>query len=203
MGFDKICKAIVRKHGFKYNLNSILSRLLYARILYPSSKLSSFALSSRFIEKPDFSLEDIYRSLSIINEESDYIQSTLYRNSLKISKRITGVIYYDCTNYFFELKQADGLKQYWAYKENRPLPIVQMGLFMDSDGIPLAFSVNPGNTNEQTTMVPLEKKLVEDFSLTRLVVCTDAGLSALFNRRYNSKGNRGFITTQSRMSCVF
>ena len=122
MGFDKICKAIARKHGFKYNLNSILSRLLYTRILYPSSKLSSFALSSRFIEKPDFSLEDIYRSLSIINEESDYIQSTLYRNSLKISKRKTGVIYYDCTNYFFELEQADGLKQYGASKENRPLP---------------------------------------------------------------------------------
>ena len=197
LGFDKICKAIARKHGFKYNLNSILSRLLYTRILYPSSKLSSFALSSRFIEKPDFSLEDIYRSLSIINEESDYIQSTLYRNSLKISKRKTGVIYYDCTNYFFELEQADGLKQYGASKENRPLPIVQMGLFMDSDGIPLAFSVNPGNTNEQTTMVPLEKKLVEDFSLSRLVVCTDAGLSALSNRKYNSKGNRGFITTQS------
>ena len=113
------------------------------------------------------------------------------------------MIYYDCTNYFFELEQADGLKQYGASKENRPLRIVQMGLFMDSDGIPLAFSVNLGNTNEQTTMVPLEKKLVEDFSLTRLVVCTDAGLSALFNRRYNSKGNRGFITTQSRMSCVF
>ena len=197
LGLDRICKAVARKHRFKYNLNSILSRLVYTRILYPSSKLSSFELSSRFIEPPDFALEDIYHALSVLAEESDYIQAALYKNSTRMAKRHTGIIYYDCTNYFFEIEDASGCRQYGACKENRPLPIVEMGLFMDQDGIPLAFCINPGNTNEQKTLVPLEKKLMEDFSLSKFVVCTDAGLSSNSNRKFNDKGGRSFITTQS------
>ncbi|MGN1168177.1 MAG: IS1634 family transposase, partial [Lachnospiraceae bacterium] len=199
LGLDRISKAVAKKHGFKYNLNSILSRLIYARILYPSSKRSTYEDSHKFIEQPDFELHQIYRALSVIAEESDYIQSTLFKNSMKLSKRKTGVIYYDCTNFYFEIEQAEDDKQYGVSKENRPLPIVEMGLFMDAEGIPLAFCINPGNQNEQLSLIPLEKKLLANFDMSRFVVCTDAGLSSTDNRKFNDDmdGNRSFVTTQS------
>ena len=188
---------ISRKYKFAFNLNSILSRLLYARIIYPSSKLATYQLSTRFIEQPDFELQHIYRALEILAKEADFIQSFLYKNSLKISKRNTAVLYYDCTNYFFEIEQEEGLKQYGPSKDHKPNPIVQMGLFMDGDGIPLAFSINKGNTNEQLTLKPLEQKILSDFELSRFIVCTDAGLASQDNRKFNNKGERAFITTQS------
>ena len=197
LGLNKICTAIKRKHKFDYNLNSILSRLIYSRIIYPGSKKSTFEQAQKFIDEPDFELHQIYRALSMLALESDYIQSTLFKNSLKISKRKTGVIFYDCTNYYFEIEQASGDKQYGYSKEHKPNPIVQMGLFMDRDGIPLAFCINPGNTNEQTTLRPLEEKLLSDFSLSKFVVCTDAGLSSKSNRIFNDRDGRAFITTQS------
>ncbi|HRT84843.1 MAG TPA: IS1634 family transposase [Bacteroidales bacterium] len=194
---DKLCKDISRKYKFEFNLDSILSRLLYARIIYPASKLATFELSKQFIEQPDFELQHIYRALEFLAKESDLIQSSLYNNSLRISKRNTGILYYDCTNYFFEIEQEEGLKQYGPSKEHRPNPIVQMGLFMDGDGVPLAFSINKGNTNEQLTLKPLEQKILSDFDLSKFVVCTDAGLASYSNRKFNSKGERAFITTQS------
>lgn len=199
LGLHNICREISHHHSFEYNLNSILSRLLYGRILFPSSKLSTFQQSQKLLEQPDFELHDVYRALSVIAQESDFIQSELYKNSLKISKRKTGVIFYDCTNFFFETEQAgDGtLPQYGVSKEHRPNPIVQMGLFMDADGIPLAFCINPGNTNENITMAPLEKKLFSDFHLSKFVVCTDAGLASKENRMFNDCSGRAFITTQS------
>lgn len=199
LGLDRISKAVAKKHGFKYNLNSILSRLIYARILYPASKRSTYEDSHKFIEHPDFELHQIYRALSVIAEESDYIQGTLFKNSMKLSKRKTGVIYYDCTNFYFEIGQAEDDKQYGVSKENRPLPIVEMGLFMDAEGIPLAFCINPGNRNEQLSLIPLEEKLLANFDMSRFVVCTDAGLSSTGNRKFNADkdGNRAFVTTQS------
>lgn len=200
LGLNKICTAIKRKHNFKYDLNAITSRLLYSRIIYPGSKKSTFEDSSMFIEKPDFELHQIYRALSLLNDEMDHIQAELYKNSLKISSRNTDVIYYDCTNYFFETEEADedgGLRQYGKGKENKPNPIVEMGLFMDANGIPLAFCINPGNTNEQITMTPLEKKLLTDFEMSEFVVCTDAGLASYDNRKFNNRQGRGFITVQS------
>ena len=197
LGLHKICTEVSRKYKFSFDLNSILSRLLYARILYPSSKLATFQLSSRFLEQPAFELQHIYRALEVIAKESDSIQSALYNNSMKISKRNTGVLYYDCTNYFFEIEQDDGLKQYGPSKEHKPNPIVQMGLFMDGDGIPLAFSINKGNINEQLTLKPLEEKILSDFDLSRFIVCTDAGLASESNRKFNDKAERAFITTQS------
>ena len=139
LGLDRICRAIALRHRFSYNLNSILSRLVYARILYPSSKKSALEESKRFIEQPSFELHDIHRALSIIAEESDYIQSRLFQNSCRISSRKTAVIYYDCTNFYFEIEKAEEDKQYGVSKENRPLPIVEMGLFMDQEGIPPCF----------------------------------------------------------------
>ena len=201
MGLDRICAMIRTRHGFSYNLNSILSRLVYTRILYPASKLSSYKDSGRFIEQPDFELHQIYRALSVLAEESDYIQARLFRNTMAIQERRTEVIYYDCTNFYFEIEEAEDDKQFGVSKENRPLPIVEMGLFMDRDGIPLAFCINPGNESEQLSLIPLEKKLMEKFDMSRFIVCTDAGLSSNTNRYFNSYGKadatRDFITTQS------
>ena len=200
LGLHKICRAISARHQFEYDLNDLLSRLVYTRILYPSSKKGCMEDSRRFIEKPSFKLHDIYRALSVIAAESDYIQSRLFKNSMEVSERKTGVIYYDCTNFYFEIEQAEDDKQYGVSKENRPLPIVEMGLFMDMDGIPVAFGISPGNDNEQNTMIPLEKKMIEKFDMSKFVVCTDAGLSSATNRYFNDydkeDGCRSFITAQ-------
>jgi len=197
LGLHKICKEISQKYKFDFDLDSILSRLIYGRVIFPSSKLATCELSKRFIEQPNFDLHQIYRALEVLSKESDFIQSSLYSNSLKVSKRNTGVLFYDCTNYFFEIEQEDGDKQYGPSKEHRPNPIIQMGLFMDGDGIPLAFSINRGNMNEQLTLKPLEKKIISDFELSKFIVCTDAGLASEDNRKFNDKDGRAFITTQS------
>ncbi len=197
LDLHKICKVISDRHKFSYNLDSILSRLVYARIIFPSSKLATCELSKNFIEQPNFEIQHIYRALEVISEETDYIQSELYKNSLNICDRNKGILYYDCTNYFFEIEQEEGLKQYGVSKEHRPNPIVQMGLFMDGDGMPLAFCINKGNSNEQTTLKPLEKKIILDFGLSKFIVCTDAGLASTANRKFNNVKDRAFITTQS------
>lgn len=197
LGLPNICARITKRHSFEYDLDSILSRLVYGRILYPSSKRSCFEQSASLMEPADFDLHQIYRALSVLAEESDEIQADLYKNSKRLTKRQTGILYYDCTNYFFETETADGLRQYGVSKEHRPSPIVQMGMFMDKTGMPLAFCVNPGNTNEQTTLTPLERKIMKDFELSEFVVCTDAGLSSADNRMFNNFGSRSFITTQS------
>lgn len=193
----KICRSISEKHKFTYNLDAILSRLIYGRILFPSSKLNTFELSRQLLEAPDFELQHIYRALSVIASESDFIQAELYKNSRKLAKRNDKVLYYDCTNYYFEIEQEEEDKRYGPSKEHRPNPIVQMGLFIDGDGIPLAFSLGRGNQNEQETLQPLEKKILKDFSLSKFIVCTDAGLSSTANRKFNDRDGRAFITTQS------
>ncbi len=193
----KICKTISEKHKFTYDLDAILSRLIYGRILFPSSKLNTFELSRQLLEPPKFELQHIYRALSIIASESDFIQAEVYKNSRKMTRRNDTILYYDCTNYYFEIEQEEDDKQYGPSKEHRPNPIVQMGLFIDGDGIPLAFSLDPGNQNEQTTLQPLEKKILNDFPLSKFIVCTDAGLSSTANRKFNDRDGRAFITTQS------
>jgi transposase len=197
LGLHKICQKIAEKYRFEYDLDSILSRIVYSRMLFPASKLATYQLSKKYLEQPNFELHQIYRALEVIYKESDRIQAQLYKNSLKVCQRNSKVLYYDCTNYFFEIEEAQGIKQYGKSKENRPNPIVQMGLFMDGNGLPLAFTMTPGNQNEQTTLRPLEKKLLRDFKMAQFVVCTDAGLSATDNRKYNDMGKRAFITTQS------
>ena len=197
LGLPSICRKIQKTSAAEYDLDSILSRLLYGRILFPSSKLSCFEQSKTLMEQPSFDLHQIYRALSVLSDHSDMIQAELYKRSKKVIKRSTGVLFYDCTNYFFELEQESGLKQYGPSKEHRPNPIIQMGLFMDKSGIPLAFCINPGNQNEQASLKPLELQIMRDFELSKFVVCTDAGLSSDANRRFNNFGERSFITTQS------
>ena len=194
---NNICKEISQKYQFKFDLNSILSNLIYTRIIEPSSKLSSFEASKKFIEQPNYELHDIYRALEVISKETELIEAEVYKNSLDVVNRNTKILYYDCTNYFFEIEQAEGLKQYGLSKENRPNPITQMGLFMDGDGFPLAFNINSGNTNEQTTLKPLEKQIIKDFELSKFIVCTDAGLASNENRKFNNIQNRSYIVTQS------
>ncbi len=197
LGLPSICKKIKKENSFDYDLNGILSRLIYGRILFPSSKYSCFEKSKQLLEQPSFGLHQIYRALSVLSDNSDMIQAELYKRSKKLIKRKTGVLFYDCTNYFFEAEQESGLRQYGPSKEHRPNPIVQMGLFMDKSGIPLAFCINPGNQNEQLSLKPLEQQIMRDFELSKFVVCTDAGLSSGDNRRFNNYGERSFITTQS------
>lgn len=197
LGLHHICRDISKRHQFSFNLDSILSRLIYGRVVFPSSKLNTYEESKTFLEQPDFDLQHIYRALDIIESEAAFIQSELYKNSKRLSKRNDKVLFYDCTNFFFEIEQEDGIKQYGHSKEHRPNPIVEMGLFMDGDGIPLAFSIHAGNKSEQQTLIPLEKQIMKDFGHAKFIVCTDAGLSSTDNRKFNTNGERAFITTQS------
>lgn len=194
---DEICNKISEQYQFKFDLNDIMSKLIYSRILFPSSKLKMLELSKNFLEQPNFDYHHIERALPVICKNMDFIQSELYKNSNEYMERNNKILYYDCTNYFFEIEEENGLKQYGKSKENRPNPIVQMGLFMDGNGIPLAFDITPGNTNEQTTLQPLEEKIIKDFECAEFVVCTDAGLASTANRKFNDKSNRKFVTTQS------
>ena len=194
---DKICRKLRDKYKFKYDINAILSDMIYTRILEPSSKRSSYTVASEFLEKPSYQLHDIYRALDVLGNECDFIQSEVYKNSHLIGARNDKILYYDCTNYYFEIEQEDGDKKYGKCKEHRPNPIIQMGLFMDGDGIPLAFSLFPGNANEQTSLKPLEEKVLSEFGCQKFIYCSDAGLGSEKIRNYNHMGKRAFIVTQS------
>ena len=196
---NDICNEIQEKYKIQFNLNEILSYLVYARIIYPSSKLETFKQCQNFIEQPKFKLHDEYRALSYIAKNMDYIQENLFNNSKDIINRNSNVIYYDCTNYFFEIDNEDDLRKYGISKEHKPNPIVGMGLFMDGDGLPLSFNIYPGNMNEQKTLIPEESKIVNNFKLenTKTILCTDAGLASDEIKKFNIKDNRGFVITQS------
>lgn len=196
LGLDKICSTISDKYKFEYDLNSILSMLVYSRIIFPGSKQSSLLKSKTFLEKPECDLHQVYRALEILARESDQIQAKLYRNSNSVHKRNKNILYYDCTNFYFEIEEADEFRRYGHSKEHRPNPIVQMGLFMDTDGIPLSFSVFSGNQNEQPSLKPLETKILRDFGSSEFVVCTDAGLASIPNRKFNDIQGRKFVTAQ-------
>lgn len=194
---DNICRNIRNHHKFSYDFHAILTDLIYARILAPSSKLSSYKYCHSLLEPPKYSLQDLYRALSILAEESDFIQEELYKNSNFIHPRNSKILYYDCTNYYFEIEAEDGIKKYGKSKEHRPNPIITMGLFMDADGIPLAFDIFPGNQNEQLTLKPIEKKVIKDFNCSEFIFCSDAGLGGKSNRFLNSFGNRSYVITYS------
>ena len=197
LGLNRVCRKIRNRHHYEYDLNAILSDLIYTRILDPGSKRSSFMAAQSFLEPPQYKLHDVYRALSVLAEESDLIQSEVYKNSGLLIKRNDHILYYDCTNYYFEIEQEDGDKKYGKSKEHRPNPIIQMGLFTDGDGIPLAFSLFPGNQNEQKSVSPLEQKVVEDFGCKRFIFCSDSGLASESNRLLNHTANRAYIVTQS------
>ena len=194
---DSISRKISKRHKYTYDLSAILTDQIFSRILAPSSKLGSYSYCQTLLEPPRYELQNVYRALSIMAEESDFIQEELYRNSNLIHPRNKKILYYDCTNYYFEIEQDDDFRKYGKSKEHRPNPIVTMGLFMDADGIPLAFDVFPGNQNEQTTLKPLETKVIRDFACSEFIFCSDAGLGSKANRRFNSLGKRSYVITQS------
>lgn len=194
---DIICRNIRNHHKFSYDFHAILTDLIYARILAPSSKLSSYKYCHSLLEPPKYSLQDLYRALSVLTKESDFIQEELYKNSNFIHPRNSKILYYDCTNYYFEIEAEDGIKKYGKSKEHRPNPIITMGLFMDADGIPLAFDIFPGNQNEQLTLKPIEQKVIKDFNCSEFIFCSDAGLGGKSNRFLNSFGNRSYVITYS------
>ena len=199
LDIKNICENIQNKYKFHFDLNEILSYLVFARIIYPSSKLETFKQCQNFIEQPTFKLHDEYRALSYIANNMDYIQKELFNNSKKVINRNSRVIYYDCTNYFFEIDDEDNLRKYGISKEHKPNPIVGMGLFMDGDGVPLSCNIYPGNINEQKTLIPEENKIVNNFKLddTKIILCTDAGLASDEIKKFNIKDNRAFVITQS------
>lgn len=199
LNIKSICDSISDKYKFQFDLNEILSYLVYARIIYPSSKLETFKQCQNFIEQPSFQLHDEYRALSYISQNMDFIQEQLFNNSKKVIDRNSNVIYYDCTNYFFEIENEDNFKKYGVSKQHQPSPLVGMGLFMDGDGLPLSCNIYPGNMNEQTTLIPEEDKIVNNFKLdsTKLILCTDAGLASDEIKKFNIKDNRAFVITQS------
>ena len=199
LNIKDICENIQNKYQFHFDLNEILSYLVYARIIYPSSKLETFKQCQNFIEQPNFKLHDEYRALSYIADNMDYIQENLFNNSKKVIDRNSRVIYYDCTNYFFEIDNEDNIRKYGINKQHQPKPQVGMGLFMDGDGLPLSCNIYPGNMNEQKTLIPEEDKIVNNFKLddTKIILCTDAGLASDEIKKFNIKDNRGFVITQS------
>ena len=195
----EFCKEIENKYQFKFDLNEILSYLVFARIIYPSSKLETYKQCQNFIEQPKFQLHDEYRALSYMADNIDFIQEKIFENSKNVIKRNSEIIYYDCTNYFFEIELDDEFRKYGINKQHQPKPQVGMGLFMDGDGIPLSFNIYPGNQNEQKTLIPEETKIVNNFKMdnTKMILCTDAGLASDEIKKYNIKDNRGFVITQS------
>ena len=196
---EAICKNIQNMYQFHFDLNEILSYLIYARIIYPSSKLETFKQCQNFIKPPHFKLHDEYRALSYIAANMDYIQENLFNNSKQVINRNSRVIYYDCTNYFFEIDEEDDIRKYGINKQHQPKPQVGMGLFMDGDGLPLSCNIYPGNMNEQKTLIPEENKIVNNFKLdnTKIILCTDAGLASDEIKKFNIEDNRGFVITQS------
>lgn len=184
--------------------------LTCSRILHPDSKLGTHQHLENFYERPQFGYVHILRTMDILEEHYDEYISHLFEKSNNIIKRNTSVCYYDCSNYYFEIETEDedyvdevtgetvkGLRKYGPSKEHRPNPIVEMGLFMDSDGIPLSMCITSGSDNEQTTAIPLEKKLTKMFGKKKFIYCADAGLGSLHIRNFNSMGGRAFVVTQS------
>ena len=197
LGLAKFSAEVAARRRFKYDFADILRKLVMCRILFPDSKRASMECMADFVDAPDFSLDDIYSFLEVLSKEITPLQKSLYEATKNELSRRTGVVYYDCTNYYFEIEREDSLRRYGKSKEHRPNPIVQMGMFMDADGLPLAFCINPGSTSEQQTLQPLEEMLANEFNLSEFVVCTDAGLASIDNRLYNASEGRNYIVAQS------
>lgn len=198
LGIDKICENIKNKYRFTFDINSVVECLVFSRIIWPSSKLSTYEQSRKFIGNYNFDIQHVYRTLSYLSKEIDNIQKNLFDYSNKVIDRNYKVIYYDCTNYFFYTEEND-FQRYGIGKQHQPLPLVQMGLFMDADGYPFAMNINPGNTSENKTMIPTEEEFLKNYGMKgkNIIVCTDAAMCTDEIKKFNVKNGRGFVITQS------
>jgi len=209
-------KTIKPKYKATFPLDDINRFLTYARILDPRSKLGTFDRLDAYYElesfakEPAFGYQNILRFMDILEENFDGYLAHLFAHSGNVVKRDTSVCYFDCTNYYFETEGEDddyidevtgevikGLRKYGQSKQHQPSPLVQMGLFMDGNGIPISMCINSGSDNEQSCAIPSEKKIIEMFSGKRFIYCADAGLGSYSIRNFNSMGGRAFIITQS------
>ena len=203
-------KSVSSDRKITYDCNKICQFLTYARILDPASKYGTYDKLDTYYEKPQVEYQHMIRFLDILDRNSDQYLKYLFDNSENIVKRDTSVMYYDCTNYFFETEKPDeeivdevtgeiilGLRQFGISKENKTSPIVEMGLIMDSRGIPISMCIHPGNTNEQLTAVPLEKEVIKMTGNKKFIYCADAGLGSYNIRKFNDMGGRAYIVTQS------
>lgn len=203
-------KSVSSDRKITYDCNKICQFLTYARILDPASKYGTYNKLDTYYEKPQVEYQHMIRFLDILDRNSDQYLKHLFDNSENIVKRDTSVMYYDCTNYFFETEKPDeeivdevtgeiilGLRQFGISKENKTSPIVEMGLIMDSRGIPISMCIHPGNTNEQLTAVPLEKEVIKMTGNKKFIYCADAGLGSYNIRKFNDMGGRAYIVTQS------
>lgn len=203
-------KSVSSDRKITYDCNKICQFLTYARILDPASKYGTYDKLDTYYEKPQIEYQHMIRFLDILDRNSDQYLKHLFDNSENIVKRDTSVMYYDCTNYFFETEKPDeeivdevtgeiilGLRQFGISKENKTSPIVEMGLIMDRRGIPISMCIHPGNTNEQLTAVPLEKEVIKMTGNKKFIYCADAGLGSYNIRKFNDMGGRAYIVTQS------
>ena len=197
LGLDMVMRGIRNESKVTYDFNRIMRDLIIGRVLSPLSKSSTYEKAFSFPEPPDYDLQHVYRSLSLMAKNFDLIEEKAFKGMKKYADVDTSVTYYDCTNFYFEIEEEDGFRTYGKSKENRPNPIVQMGLFLDRNGLPISMCINPGRTNEQKTMIPLEKLMTERFGIEKFVVCADCGLSGKRNLRFNSTENHGFVVTKS------
>ena len=196
---DKIVKEISKKYKFEFDLNEVLSNLVFSRIIYPSSKLKTYELSKNFIETPMYNLENIYRGLTYLNIEMDFIQKEIYNNSKLVIDRNTKIMYFDCTNYYFDINEETELQKYGKGKDGKAKPLVGMGLFMDGNGLPIAMNIYPGNENETKHLIPLQEKMENDFELInkQTIICTDAAMCTDEIKQFNIKDGKAFVITQS------
>ena len=197
LGLDMVMRGIRNESKATYDFNRIMRDLIIGRVLSPLSKSSTYEKAFSFPEPPDYDLQHVYRSLSLMAKSFDLIEEKAFKGMKKYADVDTSVTYYDCTNFYFEIEEEDGFRTYGKSKENRPNPIVQMGIFLDRNGLPISMCINPGKTNEQKTMIPLEKLMTERFGIEKFVVCADCGLSGKRNLRFNSTENHGFVVTKS------
>ena len=196
---NQIVKNITKKYKFEFDLNEVLSNLVFSRIIYPSSKLKTFELSQNFIETPKYNLENLYRGLTYLNNDLDYIQKELYNNSKTIVDRNTKIMYFDCTNYYFDINEETDFQKYGHGKDGKAKPLVGMGLFMDGHGLPIAMNLFPGNENETKHLIPLQEKISKEFNLEdkQTIICTDAAMCTDEIKQFNIKDGRAFVITQS------
>lgn len=203
-------KEVTADSKITYDPNLVNRFLTYARILEPTSKLGTYDHLNRYYECPDFEYVHILRTMDILEKNYDEYLSHLFNYSNHVVARDTSVCYFDCTNYYFETECNDedyidevtgeiikGLRKYGPAKDHKPNPLVEMGLFMDSRGIPLSMCITSGSDNEQTCAIPLEKKIIRMLKGKRFIYCADAGLGSFNIRKFNSMGGRSFIVTQS------
>ena len=196
---DKIVKDITEKYKFEFDLNEVLCNLVFSRIIYPSSKLKTYELSKNFIETPKYNLENLYRGLTYLNSDLDYIQKQLYSNSKSVVDRNTKIMYFDCTNYYFDINEETELQKYGHGKDGKAKPLVGMGLFMDGNGLPIAMNIFPGSDSESKQLIPLQKQIANDFDLEdkKTIICTDAAMCTDEIKQFNIKDGRSFVITQS------